>query len=154
VEGPGKGQAGTRGCPVARRRTKGPTSGGRNRGTEGLRVVHVVARFLGSERDVTRGCHPGCPPSKVTRSDNHLEDLTLRFRGTEAKLCQVNDRRIGLTVIVSRKRSPEATCCLISSNPRLPHKLRDGEYRHRKRCQGEGRTGSLSVAALFLNFYL
>lgn len=49
VEGPGKRQAGTRGCPFARRRTKGPTSGGRNQGTEGLRVVYVVARFLGSK---------------------------------------------------------------------------------------------------------
>lgn len=44
-----KDREGTKGCLITRRRAKGPTSGGKNQGTEGLRVVNVVARFLGGK---------------------------------------------------------------------------------------------------------
>ena len=62
---------------------------------------------------------------------------------------------IGLTVIVSIKRSPEVSVLpdFFKVRP-LPHnlKLRDGLYRHRKRRQGEGRTGSIQSPPWSCNF--
>lgn len=57
----------------------------------------------------------------------------------------------GLTVIVSRKRSPEASALLDFPRP-PPHILRDSAYRHRKRRQSVNRTGSVLVAAAAFGF--
>jgi len=78
---------GTRGCLMARRRAKGPTSGEGNRRKEGLRIVNVVARFLEARRDVTGRGHPGRLPQRrqvLTSFRGRYYSHSSRFRKAEA----------------------------------------------------------------------